>query len=199
MLRRCLPVASLRPRAGRGRRRWAGGSLEPGGRGGGGRRSCPGRAVAAAAAGAGQTAQPLPPGASLSSPRSWRLQNSLSLSATSLLPLPSLPLRSSPAESPRTGRAEAASADRGGRLGARGALGASLGAVLAETASEGCREMGDTRELGQGNSSGDSSRGAPTAVSGIALPGSAVDTQETAPGITSVPRQGEIPADLRSL
>lgn len=150
MLRRCLPVASLRPRAGRGRRRWAGGSLEPGGRGGGGRRSCPGRAVAAAAAGAGQTAQPLPPGASLSSPRSWRLQNSLSLSATSLLPLPSLPLRSSPAESPRTGRAEAASADRGGRLGARGALGASLGAVLAETASEGCREMGGYTGTGAG-------------------------------------------------
>lgn len=62
--------------------------------------------------------------------------------------------------------------------------------ALAETASEGCREMGDTRELGQGNSSGDSSRGAPTAVSGIALPGSAVDTQGTAPGITSVPRHG---------
>lgn len=78
-----------------------GGSPEPGGSGGGWRRSWPGRAVAAAAAaGAGQTAQPLPPGASLSSPRSWRLQNSLSLSATSLLPLPSLPPRPFPAESP---------------------------------------------------------------------------------------------------
>lgn len=73
------------------------------GRGGGGRRSWPGWPVAAAAAaGAGQTAQPLPPGASLSSTRSWRLQNSLSLSATSLLPLCSLPPSPTPAESPRT-------------------------------------------------------------------------------------------------
>lgn len=96
MLRQCLPVASLRLQAGKG----GGGprgSLEPGEGAGGGkgrRRSWPGRAVAAAAAaaaGAGQTAQPLPPGASLSSPRSWRLQNSLSLSAPSLLPLRSPP------------------------------------------------------------------------------------------------------------
>uniref|UniRef100_A0A8C0U4M2 Msh homeobox 2 n=1 Tax=Cyanistes caeruleus TaxID=156563 RepID=A0A8C0U4M2_CYACU len=66
-------------------------------------------AAAAAAAGAGQTAQPLPPGASLSSPRSWRLQSSLSLSAASLFPLRSLlpaPLN----ESPRTGRPEPAPA-----------------------------------------------------------------------------------------
>lgn len=121
MLRQCLPVASLRLQAGKG----GGGprgSLEPGEGAGGGkgrRRSWPGRAVAAAAAaaaGAGQTAQPLPPGASLSSPRSWRLQNSLSLSAPSLLPLrspPPPPPRPTPAESPRTGAPRARPGSRG--------------------------------------------------------------------------------------
>lgn len=112
-----VPARRLPPPPGWQRRGGGGprGSLEPaGGKGGGGRRSWPGRAVAAAAAaGAGQTAQPLPPGASLSSPRSWRLQNSLSLSATSLLPLRSLPPRPTPAESPRTGAPRARPASRG--------------------------------------------------------------------------------------
>lgn len=122
MLGSACPTPPSALRLGKARQRWAEGQPEAWGRGGerSERRSWAGWAVSAAAAGAGQTAQPLPPGASLSSPRSWRLQNSLSLSATSLLPLRYLPPRPTPAESPRTGAPSAGAAGGGGGWGAVG-------------------------------------------------------------------------------
>lgn len=119
MLWRCLSATSLRPQAGKGEAGVGrGAACSPGGPRG--RRSWPGRAAAATAVGAGQTAQPLPPGASLSSPRSWRLQNSPSLSAASLLPCaPSLPvplqLRAPGPGRPEPARLTGADAHGGGR------------------------------------------------------------------------------------
>lgn len=208
-----VPARRLPPPPGWQRRGGGGprGSLEPaGGKGGGGRRSWPGRAVAAAAAaGAGQTAQPLPPGASLSSPRSWRLQNSLSLSATSLLPLRSLPPRPTPAESPRTGAPRARPASRGlmlpeaggGRPGGHRGVRDFLGILGMRPCSvwrllTAARSWGNTG-AGLGNREPGGSRRAP----GTVLPGSGVSpgtrggspTQGKAPGLTSVPRAGRVP------